>query len=120
MRLEKILFELTENLCQKPAQPGIIACLEMLRMRLYSMERTVPTHPDTPRESTRTWLSGLAVTLTAMVAMFAFWHLSPGITFLIGCFALLGLIVAAWHYGRETRLNRERVKARQRPTAPDV
>lgn len=73
-----------------------------------------------PRETTRVWLSGLAVTLTTILAFFAFWRLSPGVTFLIGCLALIGLIVAAWYFGREKRLSREQEKLPQRPNGQDA
>jgi hypothetical protein len=54
------------------------------------------------RESTRAWLSGLAVTLTTIVSYLAFWWLSPGVTLIVGCIAFIALLVAAWVYGRET------------------
>lgn len=52
------------------------------------------------KDSIRTWVSGLAVTLTTIVAYLAFWRLAPGLTFIIGCAALLGLLVAAWVAGK--------------------
>lgn len=55
------------------------------------------------KDSHRTWLSGLAVTLTTIVAYLAFWRLSPGVTFLVGCIALLGLIVAGFVLGGANR-----------------
>ena len=51
--------------------------------------------------SLRRWLSGLAVTLTTIVAYLAFWHLAPGTTFIIGAIALVGLVVAGWILGGE-------------------
>ena len=76
------------------------------------MQQQTPQH----RETLRTWLSGLAVSLTAIVAYFAFWRLSPGITFAVGCFSLAALIALAWYYGRETRLDRELGKSPPPPT----
>lgn len=72
------------------------------------------------RETTRTWFAGVAVTLTTIVAYFAFWHLSPTITFAIGCIALLGLTVTAWLYGRRLRLDREKEKSPQQPSAREA
>ena len=51
------------------------------------------------RTSARTWLSGLVVTLTTIVAYFAFWYLAPGTTFIVGCVALICLIIAGWVLG---------------------
>jgi hypothetical protein len=57
----------------------------------------MPANDDHMRkESTRAWLSGLAITLTTIVAYFAFWHLSPGVTFVIGRIALFGLLISFW------------------------
>lgn len=52
--------------------------------------------------SRRSWLAGLAITLTTIVSYLAFWHLAPGTTFIVGCVALLGLLIAAWVMGKET------------------
>lgn len=51
------------------------------------------------KDSIRTWLSGLAIIVTALVALFGFWRLSPGVTFAVACLALLGLVVALWIAG---------------------
>ena len=51
------------------------------------------------RDSLRNWLSGLAITLTTIVSYFAFWTLSPGVTFLIGGAALVTLLVLLWKAG---------------------
>lgn len=58
-----------------------------------------------PTTSFRGWISGLAVTLTTIVAYLAFWHLAPLTTFAIGCIALVGLVIAGWVYGRESKPN---------------
>ena len=79
-------------------------------MRILNMDRAMPHPPNHKRESLRTWLSGLAVSMTAVVAYFAFWHLSPILTFMVGCVALVALISAAWHYGRATRLSQAQEK----------
>jgi hypothetical protein len=50
-------------------------------------------------ESRRRWLSGLAVTLTTIVSYLAFWHLSPGVTFIIGCAAFVACVVTLWVAG---------------------
>ncbi len=48
----------------------------------------------------RKWLSGLAVTLTTIVTYMAFWRLAPVTTFVIGCLAFIGMIIAAWWFGK--------------------
>ena len=53
------------------------------------------------RESRRAWLSGLAITLTSLIALFGFWRLAPGITFLIASVALVGLLIALWVAGKD-------------------
>ena len=53
--------------------------------------------------STRAWVSGLAVSLTTIVAYLAFWKISPIATFLIGCAALVGLLIAGYFLGAETK-----------------
>ena len=59
--------------------------------------------PPNPPVTTRRWLSGLAVTVATIVSYLAFWHLSPALTFIIGCVAFVGLCVAAWiHGGQES------------------
>lgn len=45
-------------------------------------------------ESQRAWLSGLAITITTLVALFGFWYLAPGATFIVACIALLGLVAS--------------------------
>ena len=56
--------------------------------------------PPPPQRGHR-WLSGLAVTLTTIVAYLAFWRLAPVPTFVIGCAALVGMLVSAWVFGRK-------------------
>lgn len=55
------------------------------------------------QDSRRRWLSGLAVTLTTVIAYLAFWRIAPGTTFIIGCLALVGVVVAGWIHGKEER-----------------
>lgn len=62
-----------------------------------------PIKASMRKDSRRSWLSGLAVTLTTIVAYLAFWRLSPGVTFVVGCAALLGLVVAGWVLGSVSR-----------------
>ena len=59
------------------------------------------SHKSQPRVSVRAWISGLLVTLTTIVAYMAFWRIAPVPTFLIGCAALVALLVVAWWYGKE-------------------
>ncbi|HWV60173.1 MAG TPA: hypothetical protein VN034_05945 [Sphingopyxis sp.] len=58
-----------------------------------------PRHSS--RQTTRSWLSGLAITVTTLVGLFGFWRLSPGATFVIAAIAFVGLIVALWVAGKE-------------------
>lgn len=55
-----------------------------------------PNGKPMQKESSRAWLSGLAITLTTIVAYLAFWHLSPGVTFIVGAAALVGLLISLW------------------------
>ncbi len=73
------------------------ACLENNTMRFKNMERTLPSQK--PRGGRRAWLSGLAITLTTIIALFGFWRLSPGLTFVVACLALVGLVIAWWIAG---------------------
>ena len=59
-----------------------------------------------PSQTARAWISGLAVTLTVVVAYLAFWHLWPVATFLIGCLSLIGLVIAGYILGTETNQSR--------------
>jgi hypothetical protein len=54
---------------------------------------------ERPPDMKRKWLSGLAITLTALVALFGFWHLAPGATFVVACLALVGLVISFWVAG---------------------
>lgn len=47
----------------------------------------------------RKWLSGVAITISTIVAYLAFWHLAPGTTFIVGCLALVGVVAAGWIHG---------------------
>lgn len=49
----------------------------------------------------RRWLSGLAITVTCLVGLFGFWRLSPGLTFIIACAALIGCGAAFWVAGKD-------------------
>ena len=53
-----------------------------------------------PKDSKRAWLSGLAIVVTTLVALFGFWRISPGATFVIACLALAGLVIALWMAGK--------------------
>lgn len=59
-------------------------------------------------QSRRRWLSGLAVTLATIVAYLAFWRLAPGTTFIVGCLALVGIVIAGWAYGGRADSAKER------------
>lgn len=52
------------------------------------------------RSGIRAWASGLAITLTTLVAFFGFWRLAPGPTFVIACIAMVGLFVSFWIAGK--------------------
>lgn len=52
------------------------------------------------RESRRAWISGLAITLTALTALFGFWRLAPGATFIVALIAAIGLVIALWVAGK--------------------
>ena len=54
-------------------------------------------------QSTRAWLSGLAITLTTIVTYMAFWRLAPTVTFVIGCVSLLAFAMALWVAGRSIK-----------------
>jgi hypothetical protein len=53
------------------------------------------------RETKRQWISGLAITLTALIGLFAFWRLSPGLTFAIGLVSLVALLIVFWVAGKQ-------------------
>lgn len=76
-------------------------------MRHYHIESKMSRSPTAKRDSTRTWLSGLAVILTTIVAYLAFWRLAPGTVFVIGCLALVAMVIAAWIAGGPSRQSRE-------------
>lgn len=76
------------------------ACRRVTMGYRYHICRVMSPRP-TERESTRAWLSGLAITLTVIISYLAFWHLSPGWTFLVGAAALVGMGLAIWRAGAE-------------------
>lgn len=49
-------------------------------------------------ESNRRWLAAFTVAVSAVVSYMAFWHISPLVTFVIGCLAAFVLICAAIYY----------------------
>lgn len=51
------------------------------------------------KDTTRQWLSGLAITLTALICLFGFWRLSPAATFVVAGVAFVALIVFFWVHG---------------------
>lgn len=51
-------------------------------------------------ETRRQWISGLAITLTALVCLFGFWRLSPGATFVVASVALVALVGFFWLAGK--------------------
>jgi hypothetical protein len=51
-------------------------------------------------ESGRSWLTGLAVTITTLVCLFGFWRLAPGTTFIVAVVALVAMIVSFWIAGK--------------------
>lgn len=52
------------------------------------------------QETKRQWISGLAITLTALVCLFGFWRLSPGVTFIIAVVSLAVLAFVFWYAGK--------------------
>lgn len=52
-------------------------------------------------QSKRQWISGLAVILTALICLFGFWRLSPGITFVVAVCAFVALLVLFWKAGND-------------------
>jgi hypothetical protein len=47
-------------------------------------------------------LNGLAITVTAMICLFGFWKLSPGLTFAIASISFVALIALLWIAGKES------------------
>jgi len=68
-------------------------------MRIWALELTKMRGRNLVRKS----LSGLLVTVFTIVAYLAFWNLAPRTTFVVGCVALFGMLIAAWHFGRASR-----------------
>lgn len=54
----------------------------------------------TNRDTSRRWISGIAVMVAAVVSLFGFWHLSPGVTFIVAVAALGAMIFFLWLSGR--------------------
>ncbi|MHA3840620.1 hypothetical protein ACX0GZ_05300 [Sphingomonas aestuarii] len=79
----------------------LIVCYDAKRDNLSHLRLFVAMTATVPKESTRRWLAGLAITLTTVIALFGFWRLSPGLTFLIACVALVGLIISFWIAGKD-------------------
>ncbi len=52
-----------------------------------------------PTKTTRAWLEGMAVSVTTIICFFGFWRLSPGITLIIACLALIVLVALLWREG---------------------
>lgn len=72
------------------------------------------------RAQMRTWLSGLAVTLTTIIAYLAFWRLAPVVTFIIGVLALIGLVISAWVLGAPEKPTRPQAKSPSRRADRDA
>lgn len=68
-------------------------------MGFYSMERGMSHRMK--KIGLRGWVSGLAITLTALVSLFAFWRLSPGITFVVAVCSTIALVAFIWREGRD-------------------
>ena len=64
-------------------------------LRFYHMDKPVSSRKR-PVETTRRWISGLAITLTTLIALFGFWRLSPGVTLVIATIALVVLGAILW------------------------
>lgn len=58
------------------------------------------SHPS-KSTSIRSWVSGLAITIATIVGLFAFWRLSPGITYLIAVGAMMVLLISIWVAGKD-------------------
>lgn len=69
----------------------------MVLERVHQDRRAIPQKP--PSEDTRKWLSGLAITVTALLGLFGFWHLAPGATFAVACLAIVALVISFWFAG---------------------
>lgn len=51
-------------------------------------------------ESKRQWISGLAITITALVCLFGFSKLAPSTTFVVALGAFVALVVIFWIAGK--------------------
>lgn len=83
------------------------SCLILTYVRFLAVGDYVVSKKFSYKEPFRTWLTGLAVTLATIICYFAFWRLSPGTTFLVGCVALVSLIALSWRYGKAERKRQE-------------
>ena len=55
-----------------------------------------------PKSQTlRSWLSGLSITVATIIGLFAFWRISPGLTYLVALGAMLVLTVSIWIAGKD-------------------
>jgi uncharacterized membrane protein YhhN len=53
------------------------------------------------KEATVKRLAQLAIPVTALVCLFGFWRLSPGLTFAIATAAFVMLVAALWIAGKD-------------------
>ena len=49
----------------------------------------------------RQWISGLAISITAIVFLFGFWRLSQGATFVVAAISLAALMFFFWYVGKD-------------------
>jgi hypothetical protein len=54
-----------------------------------------------PTETRRQWVIGVAITLTALVGLFALWRISPGMTLALAGATLVALVVFFWFAGKD-------------------
>lgn len=59
----------------------------------------MPTPPK--KWSGGKWALHLAVPITALVCLFGFWRLAPGLTFIVALAAFVALVVALWIAGKD-------------------
>ena len=53
------------------------------------------------KQPLRKRVSHFAIPITCLVALFGFWRLSPGVTFIIAMIAFVGLVAALWMAGKD-------------------
>lgn len=56
---------------------------------------------DMRDDASMKWATRIAVPVTCIVCLFAFWRLSPGVTWILALAALAGLVAALWIAGKE-------------------